>query len=76
AIKVWKQALEKRPSTKSSGKLAYNIAVGYEVIGELNLAKEWAQKAYVNYGNKKGQLYVNVLERRMADEERVMQQMQ
>ncbi len=76
AIKVWKQALEKTPSTKSSGKLAYNIAVGYEVIGEMQLAKEWAQKAYVNYGNKKGQFYVNVLERRMLDEERVMQQMQ
>lgn len=75
AIKVWKQALESAEG-KSAGKLMYNIAVGYEVIGELEVAREWAQKAYVNYGNRRGQTYVRLLERRMADEERVMQQMQ
>jgi hypothetical protein len=75
ALKVWKQALESAEG-KSAGKLMYNIAVGYEVIGELEIAKEWAQKAYVNHGNRKGQAYVRLLERRMADEERVLQQMQ
>lgn len=41
--------------------LTYNIAVGYEVLGSLDLAKEWAGRAYTDFGLKKGRNYTRTL---------------
>jgi len=67
AIEVWKMGLDTR-KLKDAGKLCYNIAIGYEVLGELDLAIEWAKKSYVNYGNKLAQNYTYRLERRKNEE--------
>ncbi|SMG52155.1 hypothetical protein SAMN05661096_03878 [Marivirga sericea] len=69
AISTWKMGLRNTSDTKASGRLAYNIAVGYEIIGDLFLAHEWAGKSYVNYGNKKGRGYASQLNSRMITEE-------
>ncbi|WP_375579724.1 DUF6340 family protein [Marivirga tractuosa] len=69
AIATWKTGLRKTSDTKESGRMAYNIAVGYEIIGDLFLAHEWAGRSYVDYGNKKGRSYASQLNNRMITEE-------
>lgn len=76
AIDTWRTALKTTSDRKEGGKIAYNIAVGYEVIHDLVNAKLWANEAYVKYGNKKARTLANQLERRIFDENRLRQQME
>lgn len=69
AISTWETGLKNTSDTKASGRMAYNIAVGYEIIGDLFLAHEWAGRSYVDYGNKKGRSYASQLNNRMITEE-------
>lgn len=69
AISTWKTGLRNTSDTKISGRMAYNIAVGYEIIGDLFLAHEWAGRSFVDYGNKKGRSYASQLNNRMITEE-------
>jgi hypothetical protein len=62
AIAVWKDVVEK--GGKSAGMAALNIAVSYEVLGDTNLALEWAQTAYRNYGDKLSRDYAKILLKR------------
>ncbi len=75
AIVTWKEGIG-RSKSKTAGKLTYNIAVAYEVLGDLAMAKEWANKAYVNYGNKTARDYASSLNYRIRQENLVQQQMQ
>ncbi|HYG37377.1 MAG TPA: DUF6340 family protein [Cytophagales bacterium] len=75
AVETWKKGID-FSNTKTSGKISYNIAVAYEVLGELETAKEWANKSYVNYGNKKARDYVSMLNYRIRNEELVRMQME
>jgi hypothetical protein len=74
ARQLW-QGLQ-NADTKTAGKAAYNIAISYEYEGNLNEAKNWASKAYTQYGNKKGRDYVRILDRRIADCNALQNQMQ
>lgn len=76
AIATWKTALKTSAEPKESGKIAYNIAVGYEVVHDLVNAKLWANEAYVKYGNKNARRLANQLDRRIIDENRLRQQME
>lgn len=67
----WLKAIEKPKKEKVRGRAAFNIAAAYEVLGDLEKAKEWAGKAYVEFGDKKGNDYVNILIRRMNNEQLV-----
>jgi len=69
AISTWKTGLRNTSDTKASGRMAYNIAVGYEILGDLFQAHEWAGRAYVDYGNKNGRSYASQLNNRMITEE-------
>jgi hypothetical protein len=69
AIDTWKAGLRNTSDTKSSGRMAYNIAVGYEIIGDLFLAHEWAGRSYVDYGEKRGRSYASQINNRMITEE-------
>jgi len=72
--RLWKDAAEtwqngiSSANRKTAGRLAYNTAVAYEVLGEFDLAIEWAQKAYVDYGNKKAKEYSDMLHYRLRQE--------
>lgn len=72
--RLWKDAAEtwqngiSSARRKAAGRLAYNTAVAYEVLGEFDLALEWAQKSYVDYGNKKAKEYSDMLHYRMRQE--------
>jgi tetratricopeptide (TPR) repeat protein len=67
AIDSWTKALSDR-KRKVARRAAYNIAVGYEVLGDLQKAKEWAAKAYTEYGEKMASDYFNQLVYRINEE--------
>lgn len=75
AISSWKMGINNSSDGKLMGRMAYNIALGYEVIGDLYAAQEWAGKAYVDYGEKKGQAYAAQLRNRVINEEILDEQM-
>lgn len=62
AIAIWKDILENRGS--SAGMAALNIAVAYEVLGDTDLALQYAQLAYKDYGDKLSRDYAKILLRR------------
>ena len=74
AIEKWEQSLQ-TGDTKSKGRAAYNIAVGYEVLGYYQEAKDWAQKAYIDYGNKEAKNYVSALDQRIRDDMKLQEQL-
>ncbi|HLG33518.1 MAG TPA: DUF6340 family protein [Bacteroidia bacterium] len=74
ALNTWESALSSA-SAKDAARLCYNIAVAYEVLGDMENAKKYAARSYVDYGNKKGKTYSAMLEYRQRDEELSEQQM-
>ena len=74
AIETWKKALP-MADKKRAGYLAYNIAVGYEVLGNLDEAIKWSQEAYTRYDNRLAREYVYTLESRKNSEARAEEQM-
>jgi hypothetical protein len=74
AADIWEGGI-KRSGTKEAGKLAYNTAIAYEVLGNYDKAREWAQKAYTDFGNKDARSYTSTLANRVRQEERVNEQM-
>lgn len=74
AIQTWKGALPAADS-KTAARLSYNIAVAYEVMGDLNNAIDWAGRAYANYGLKAGRNYTNDLRNRAFAEESALRQL-
>jgi hypothetical protein len=75
AISTWKAGLEKTSDSKEKGRMAYNIALGYEIMGDLFKAHDWAGAAFVDYGNKKARSYASQLNNRMITEEILDEQM-
>ena len=75
AAEIWQAAL-KDPKMKIAGRAAFNLALAAEVDGKLDIAVEWAKKAYSDYGCKAGRNYSNVLYKRLNDQERLKQQME
>ena len=75
AIDIWKSGLSKPGKQKDKGHIAYNIAIGYEVLGEYGTALKWAQDSYTLYGNKEGRNYVRFLQQRINEETILKEQM-
>ncbi len=75
AINTWKMGLNRSDDNKAMGRMAYNIALGYEVLGNLAEAYKWASWSYVDYGEKKGKGYAYNLNNRMVNEDLLNQQM-
>lgn len=73
AIQTWESALSDADE-KTGGMLLYNIAVGYEVLGSLDLAKERAGRAYTEYGLKKAKKYVRILDQEIQNANLLSQQ--
>jgi len=76
AAEIWKN-IEARATDdpKAAGRAAYNMAVAAEVGGKLDVALEWAQKAWTKYGNKKARNYIQVIRQRQNDARKVDYQM-
>lgn len=75
ALDSWHNGLNQINDSKSGGRLCYNLALGYEVMGDLEEAKYWAGKAFTDFGFKKGREYARQLEQRMFQDEILRQQL-
>lgn len=76
AIESWKEAMKVAKKRKHKGRIALNIAVGYEVLGDMNKALEWASKAYTNYREDMARDYVSDLKARLREEAVVKEQLE
>ena len=74
ATQIWLQEVNS-PDTKVRGKAEYNLALAAEVAGDLETALQWARKGAVDLANSRSRSYVATIERRIADQQRLQQQM-
>lgn len=74
AAEYWLRATQSRNS-KVAGKAAYNLALAYEVMGDMDNAKKWVTISYVDYGNKKARQYAYILDGRLLEMQRLNEQM-
>lgn len=74
AIDAWRTGIN-TSDKKSAARMTYNVALAHEVIGELDLAKDWATRAYTMYGLKKARTYARQIDQRVWDEAMVNEQM-
>ncbi|WP_291780603.1 DUF6340 family protein [Cecembia sp.] len=75
ALDTWHMGLNQTNNSKTGGRLCHNIALGYEVMNDLENARFWAGKAFTDYGYKKGRTYAQEISRRMRQEEIVREQL-
>lgn len=75
AIESWKQAMKTAKKDKHAARAAYNIAVAYEVLGDLQKAKEWISKSYVEYGLKDAKEYSDIIDYRIRQERILKEQL-
>ncbi len=67
AREAWHESANSR-RRKVAGRSAYNLALMYEILGELDVAREWAQYSYTDYGIRKARSYVRKLENRIRQQ--------
>lgn len=60
---------------KTKGRAAHNLAVVYEILGDLETAKEWATVAWGKYKNRGSKDYGYILTRRINDQKILEQQL-
>ena len=73
AIEIWLPLTEDE-DLKIANRAAFNMALASEIKGSLKTAIVWAKKAQ-KLGNKKAYNYINVLNSRIVDEEKLKQQL-
>ena len=73
ALEVWKEGIA-TADPKRAGFLTYNVAIAYEVLGDLDNALKYAQDAYILYNDREAQNYVQTLRNRKRDKERLKDQ--
>jgi hypothetical protein len=79
-VNDWEAAIELMNSAveggkrKAKGRAAHNLAVIYEIKGELPEAKKWAQAAWGKYNNKDSRNYAFLIGERMDEVALVKQQ--
>jgi hypothetical protein len=74
AAEIWKNTINSS-DPKIAGYAAFNLALSYEMNGDLNSALEWAEKSYYDFNNKKARNYINTIKGRIADERRLDKQL-
>lgn len=67
-VDSWLKAYTASTNTTEKGKIAYNLALGYEVLGNLEEAKKWITTAYVDGGDKKALNYSTIINQRIENE--------
>ena len=64
AIALWKETIEKAKSKAVKSKAEFNIALGYEMSGNIDLAIEWALQSYNTMYRTNTYNYLETLKRR------------
>ncbi|MFK7929070.1 MAG: DUF6340 family protein [Myxococcota bacterium] len=75
AADLWQELYEKSPEPKVRGRAAYNLALASEREGDLRNAASWATEGAVLLANGKSRSYRALLERRLAAQVRLEEQM-
>lgn len=70
AAEYWKKETANE-DPKIAGRAYYNMAILSEINGHLELAIDWASKAYAKFENKQALRYVNVLKNRQLEEQKL-----
>jgi hypothetical protein len=65
AMEIWND-LSDHSKQKTAGRACLNIAVANEVLGNTDLALDWAKKSYEYYDDKLGRSYTKILLRRKS----------
>jgi len=74
AIKTWTEVYNMSNKSKIRAKAAFNVALGYEVMGKLTDAQIWVQRAYVEGGKKTALEYSNIIDDRLREQEKLKEQ--
>lgn len=74
AIATWEDVYNTSGKSKIRAKAAYNIAFGYEVLGDLEKAKKWIQTAYVEGGKSEAYDYSQIIDKRLREQGRLSEQ--
>jgi hypothetical protein len=74
AVKTWKEVYETERKSKIKAKAAFNIALGYEVLGDLTQAQIWVQRAYVEGGKKAALNYSDIIDYRLREQDKLKEQ--
>jgi hypothetical protein len=69
------KAVETGKKRKTRGRAAHNLAVVYEIQGDLDEAKAWAQTAWGRYKNKDSRDYLYEINRRISESQILDQQL-
>ena len=75
AGELWEQETI-NPKRKIAGRATYNMAIINEINGNLDIALQWAQKAWEYYKIRQALKYVRILENRMMKTEILNEQQQ
>lgn len=75
AVPIWEKIASAKSDPESAGKATYNLAVAYEVNGQLSSALQFAKDAYTQFNNKSAKSYIRTLEARITDQEILSRQM-
>ncbi len=67
ALNTWKEEYDSNSKSKFRARAAYNVALAYEVLGDLQNARAWIQKSYLEGGKDEALQYSNILEKRIRD---------
>lgn len=68
AIENWKTAYESSSKNKWRARAAYNIALGYEVLGDLTQAQKWIQTSYVEDGQDEAYQYGEIIDKLIREQ--------
>jgi len=74
AVQIWSD-VAKGPDAKAAGRACHNMALAAEMEGDLDIALEWAEKAYTQFGLKKERTYINELNSRKMEIENLKDQL-
>jgi hypothetical protein len=73
AAKLWMKYTE-GSDRKLAGRACYNMALAWEIKGDLQTALEWAKRSLIDFGNRNAGQYINVLNNRIYEGQRLDEQ--
>lgn len=76
ALEIWKEEYEMSPKKKVRARAAHNAALAEEVFGNLQNAYDWAQKGYVEKDKDEALYYIETLDKRIREQNKLKEQQQ
>lgn len=76
ALATWTSVYESSTSQKERAKAAFNMALSFEVLGNLEEAQKWAGTAYVDGGKKPMLRYAEIIDGRVREQKKLQEQLE